>query len=106
MPVSASDLDFLSESVCTHSPPPCRRDPAIYLFTCVPLYTSNLDICQGGGFPAPSGVICETLFAQSTKIDGVISAGLAADQIQSYLAAVPAFKSEDNYHMMKVASAD
>lgn len=67
------------------------RNGHLFLFTRVLLFTSDLDICQGGGFATPSGVISEALFAKSTKIDGVISRALAADQIQSCLAAVPPF---------------
>ncbi|CAM4718980.1 unnamed protein product [Leuciscus chuanchicus] len=53
-----------------------------------------------------SGVICEPFVAKSTKIDGVISRALDADQIQSCLAAVPPFASEDNYYTMKDTSTD
>ncbi len=82
--IPRSQLNFLSWRVFRHFQPLCRFETVIYLFI-------DLDICQGGGFATPSGVIREALFAKSTKIDGVISRALAADQILSCLTTVPSF---------------
>ncbi len=62
--IPRSQLNFLSWRVFRHFQPLCRFETVIYLFI-------DLDICQGGGFATPSGVIREAIFAKSTKIDGV-----------------------------------